>query len=85
MDICSLLNGAVVLIRTEIDRDYRLNGKIIHNIEYEFQFNEPGTYLFEGWVKRYRATEMKTEEWHFDIDRTPIIELVPVNSLVYRL
>ena len=49
-----LFDGGVTLRRTEKDGDFRWNGVDVISVKYEFVFNKPGHYLFEGWERRYR-------------------------------
>lgn len=80
-----IFDGAVTLRRTETDGDFRTNGNICLAVEYEFTFNEPGEYLFEGWVQRYRSNDQKTENWEYDIPRIPATRTEQLSSHVYRL
>jgi len=80
-----LFNSDVTLRKIETDGNFRMNGDVVLAVKYEFDFNEPGNYLFEGWAKRYRATDKQTEKWAFEIVNIPATRAEDLHSFVYRL
>lgn len=84
-DTFSLFKGAVTLKRTEKDGNYRLKGFLVDSVTYEFEFNTPGNYLFEGWAERYRSNDIRTESWRMNVSHAPFHQTENLDSLVYRL
>ncbi len=85
VDTFSLFNDAVRIKRTEQDGNYRMKGTFVEKVTYEFEFNKPGTYLFEGWARRYRANDVETENWQMNITQPPFRQSEDLDSIVYRL
>ncbi len=85
VDEFSLFDGAVNLKKIEKDGNFRWNGNLVLSLDYQFTFNQPGDYLFEGWASRYRANDEKVEDWKFDINQVPIVQTKNSKNFLYRL
>ncbi len=82
-----LYNGSVKITRTETTQRVIgiMGGNRIQAIKLDFEINQPGNYLFEGWVKHHRAGDTLGEKWEYQVGEVPYKERRDLHSLVDRL
>lgn len=79
-----LFNGSVKITRTETTQR-SMGDNWIQAIKLDFEINQPGNYLFEGWVTNYRTNDTLGEKWEYQVGEVPYKERRDLHSLIYRL
>lgn len=85
-----LFNQSVLITRTETTQhggmasDYGGSTWSIA-VKLNIVMNEPGVYLFEGWVENYRAHDTLGETWKYSRDESLDEQIRDLHSPVYRL
>ena len=79
-----LFNDSVKITRTETTQRSMWDN-LIRAVKLDFEINQPGNYLFEGWVENYRSNDTLGEKWEYQVSEAPYKEGRDLHSSIYRL